>query len=65
MPAGMKGLALAKQKGGGTGSIDPLDYLGAGVIGAVLLGGFILGVGRNVSRREYWLNDTPPNPRRV
>lgn len=64
MPPGMAGFAaLAKQKGGGT--IDPLDYLGAGVIGAVLLGGFILGVGRNVSRREYWLNDTPPNPRGV
>jgi hypothetical protein len=30
-----------------------------------LVGGFILGAFRNVSRREYWLNDTPPNPRGV
>jgi hypothetical protein len=30
-----------------------------------LLGGFILGSFRNVARREYWLNDSPPNPRGV
>ena len=51
--------------GGARTELDPLDYLGGGVIGAVLLGGFILGSFRNVSRREYWLNDSPPNPRGV
>jgi hypothetical protein len=61
LPAGLPGL----QKGGAHAELDPLDYLGAGVIGAVLVGGFILGAFRNVSRREYWLNDTPPNPRGV
>jgi hypothetical protein len=68
MPPGAGALlgSLSKQRGGGIGSdLDPLDYLGAGVIGAVLLGGFVLGIFRNVSRREYWLDDTPPNPRRV
>jgi hypothetical protein len=53
------------QKGGARTELEPLDYLGGGVIGAVLLGGFILGSFRNVSRREYWLNDSPPNPRGV
>ena len=52
-------------KGGARTELEPLDYLGGGVIGAVLLGGFILGSFRNVSRREYWLNDSPPNPRGV
>ena len=56
----MKGGAYIQNK-----ELEPLDYLGGGVIGAVLLGGFILGAFRNVSRREYWLNDTPPNPRGV
>jgi hypothetical protein len=56
---------VAKQKGGAYKELEPLDYLGGGVIGAVLLGGFILGAFRNVSQREYWLNDTPPNPRSV
>jgi len=60
-----KAKPLAAQKGGAYKELDPLDYLGAGVIGAVLVGGFILGSFRNVSRREYWLNDTPPNPRGV
>jgi len=60
-----KGGLAGLQKGGAYKELDPLDYLGAGVIGAVLVGGFILGSFRNVSRREYWLNDTPPNPRGV
>ena len=62
---GLPGVPLPKQKGGAYKELEPLDYLGGGVIGAVLLGGFILGAFRNVSQREYWLNDTPPKPRGV
>ena len=65
LPAGLPGLQKGGAYKGQMQELDPLDYLGAGVIGAVLVGGFILGSFRNVSRREYWLNDTPPNPRGV
>jgi len=53
------------QKGGAMKDLEPLDFLGAGVIGAVLTGALVLSLIRNASNREIWLNDTPPNPRRI
>ena len=55
------------QKGGfvqrGGGSLEPTkDALSLGVIGAVLLGGLFLGIGRNVFQGK---DDSPPVAGRV
>jgi hypothetical protein len=56
----MKGGALPVQKGGG--SADSSDTMSLAILGAVVAGGLLLALGRNVVQGN---NDSPPVPGRV
>lgn len=55
--------ALHTQSGGG--SITPLEYLTAGTVGAVVVGGLLLGATRSIQRNGESYNDPPPDARTV